>query len=77
MFTKIYNKYLHYTFQSKCQSSIDKEPRNNNCCKCSPVNRFLASFIILPALENRRSDGTEVAIIDKYFFASLLNNEFD
>jgi len=55
------------------QSHSPTVPKNNNVDKYLPVKRFLKLVFILPAFENRRSAGTDVATTDKYFIATEYN----
>jgi len=48
-----------------------KELKKTNFETRLPISRFLDLLIVAPALENRRSAGTEVAIIDNFSLAIM------
>ena len=61
-----------YFFLKKQSSSEDKS-KNKICCNLFGLILFLSAVTILPVFENTLSDGTEVAVILKYFLARLFN----
>jgi len=47
------------------QKCLSNDFRKSNLCSLSPDNLFLLGVTIFPAKENKRSDGTDVATIQR------------